>query len=528
MKSSAFKTLALLLIALAILPILYFPISIDHAIYLRGGQTILEGNKLFADYLDIKPPFVEYLFAFKILLSGSSEISLRIFDLIWQSVTIAFLMYTVFKRMGDPLAAWSCGFIYALLYSTLGFSQSMQCETLAASGFVLLLYLHSVEDTSRLSLILRGICIGWVMGFKYTFGIILPVIFFYDLLKGDSFKTLFKNYSIIIASSFFMLALMLSPLFDAETRGGYAQILQYLSVYATFPPMDANGIRYILKATSGFYSDRFSLFFIVLTIAGCAQIFKNGKEYQSTQKKSLLILCCFMVMGLLFSAFVERKVNPYHFSRTYIPLSILAGVGAAGFLRATRYYYREVFKRKYPGLLRYFIVIPAVIFILLFSPFPRWIKLLGLPVDYYTNTAAYDKNFDGTDNAVARTQHKAVAAYILTYKQPLERTFVMSVATSVIYYLMNERPISKFVNPQFYFSYGCLEAWRMDARRELEKITWLVVQSNDHQPFLNGHYRSSWESLQQDSLLYPYVRDSFKSVDTIGNFYIFKRTFLKP
>jgi 4-amino-4-deoxy-L-arabinose transferase-like glycosyltransferase len=513
----------LALIILAFVPILYFPISIHHAIYTRGAESILEGSKPYADFVDIKPPFIYYLFAFKISLFGSGEMSLRIFDLLWQAITLTLLIFTVFKRTGDRLAAWSTGIIYAILYSTLGFSESMQCETLSAWGFILILYFHSADIGTKRTLSFTGACIGWVMGFKYTFGIILPVLFLFDLLKGYSFKELTARYMWIGFSTAAGFSLMLSPLLDGEIRAGYDQVLQYLAVYATFPPFDLNTVRFILKATTSFYSDRFSLFFVILTAIGVLRIFKNRTKNWATPENRLLILSCFFVMALLLSAFIERKVNPYHLSRTYIPLSVLAGIGAAGLLRGARRFKNILLKENTLFAKHYLAAGLGIFFILLFSPVLRWVKLMQLPLLYHTNTTEYNKAFDSQDNAVNRTQHKAVADYLLKNRAPGERTFAMSVAASTIYYFMDERPVTKFANPQFYFSYGCLEAWRQDARRELDSTTWLVVQHTDHQPFLNGHWRSSWESLQQDPLLYPPVKNSFTAVDTIGYFYIFKR-----
>jgi hypothetical protein len=52
------------IIIVLLLPTLAFPLSSDLSIFMMMGDYILEGKTIYQDFVDIKPPFLYYVFAF--------------------------------------------------------------------------------------------------------------------------------------------------------------------------------------------------------------------------------------------------------------------------------------------------------------------------------------------------------------------------------------------------------------------------------------------------------------------------------
>ena len=81
-----------LTLMLLLAPILFFPIATDTAIFIQAGKIITHGGLPYVDFIDIKPPFIYYIFAFIYSIFGNSEIGIRLFDFIIQTLT-ATLIY---------------------------------------------------------------------------------------------------------------------------------------------------------------------------------------------------------------------------------------------------------------------------------------------------------------------------------------------------------------------------------------------------------------------------------------------------
>ena len=121
------------------------------------------------------------------------------------------------------------------------------------------------------------------------------------------------------------------------------------------------------------------------------------------------------------------------------------------------------------------------------------------------------------------SQQKEIARIINSKRKPGEKVFVMSIGASSVYNFLKIKNASKFAHSQFYFGNGVPESWLNEARQEVFKTTWLVVQLSDGHPALNGHWRSSFQSLQRDSILWNYVEDHFTHTDSTQEFYIFRQ-----
>jgi len=115
----------------------------------------------------------------------------------------------------------------------------MQCESFAGLAIIWIFYLHRREQ-SFLKALITGLLIGFCIGLKYTFGIILVALFAHDLIaKQNSIPTLIRHYSLGAAGMIIALSAIFYFLFLGFAQQ-YFDFLQYTSAYASFPPFDSS------------------------------------------------------------------------------------------------------------------------------------------------------------------------------------------------------------------------------------------------------------------------------------------------
>ena len=56
-------------------PILFFPIATDTAIFIQAGKIIAHGGLPYVDFIDIKPPFIYFIFAFSISIINTAIVT---------------------------------------------------------------------------------------------------------------------------------------------------------------------------------------------------------------------------------------------------------------------------------------------------------------------------------------------------------------------------------------------------------------------------------------------------------------------
>ncbi len=127
---------------LLLIPSLFFPMFCDIAIFIEAGKTINSGGKIYVDYIDLKQPGFCYFFAFITKIFGYSEIGIRIFSFIWQSITLLLLNYFINRQFKDKKLSSISLLVYSLSYVELGYGSSISPETFL--GVVYLMYIYLV------------------------------------------------------------------------------------------------------------------------------------------------------------------------------------------------------------------------------------------------------------------------------------------------------------------------------------------------------------------------------------------------
>lgn len=508
--------LILLFLTLILVPALFLPFGIDQCTFIRGSELLFSGGKLYADYFDQKPPLLFVLYGLGGVLFGKSDIGYRFFDFLWQLFTVFSLLYcaqrlTHNKRIGILAAS-----AYAILYCSMGHSEIMECESFIAPALVWLIYLTCKENSGSITiLLLRGALVGFCFGLKFTFGLILPVIFLWELLenrKGLTGRIVFITIGFLISATG-----SLWIFFDAEVFNGYLRVLEYTRAYSSQPPFNLEFIRTALQQIGHFFGDNISLTITVTSALGVEVSLRTYSTDDKIQSGRFARISIFLFFALMLSLVIERKFVPYHYLRLYIPISILASIGLAhfiGFVQKNWISFQPNWK---------FILTVFCFFALLMSPLPRCMKNTRAGLLYFSSNGNEWVTFQSkNDPARVVEDTKNISTYIRSSPKK-GRTFAIATAASYLYRQMDERPFSKFSMPMYYYATVIPKGAYQEMFEEVKQAHWLILQTNDVHPTLYGHTKSSWECVRQDSVMFDYLIANFTKVKEIGAFYIFER-----
>ncbi len=498
-------------------PTVFFHVSSDLAIFVRGGEVLASGGALYVDFVDLKPPLIYFIFAPIAMISGDSEIALRLFDLALQLFTALSIYFLVRKKV-DVTSAVVASLIYSMSYAALNFNQTMQSGSFAAAVFVAVLIFETRADEKGRSadFALSGIMIGLLIGLKFTLGAIVFAFLFCDIfsrrkrLKDFLRDNTYRSIGCLgaLAATFF------SVLINPGTRAGFVNVLDYLSVYSQFPPADLNLIVSLIDKGSIFFGAHYSLLATALLAIGLYKYFKLERGSRETAFLDLVVVSA----GFLFiSIIIEKKMHSYHFLRIYPALAILAGIGIKPALEAISKFLKR-------GAWAAIALVFISGFALIYGPAARWLGAVRYPVYFFTDRDAYDSlNYDPESSAVLRPEHLEVAEYLNSQAEPFETISIVSVGSKEIYFFLDNKNLTRFSQSCFVLGVFPIEDWREDFVADLQTSDWIVVQENDVHTYIFGHEMSSYEALQNYPKAYKILDEHFKEVERIGNFIVFKR-----
>ena len=88
-------------------PITSFTSTSDLAMFLQGAKTILEGGKIYVDFIDIKPPIAYYSMVPVYLITHFDNQSVRILEFLIHSLTGIWLGLYLYKKVNFRIALFS-------------------------------------------------------------------------------------------------------------------------------------------------------------------------------------------------------------------------------------------------------------------------------------------------------------------------------------------------------------------------------------------------------------------------------------
>lgn len=512
-----------ILIGLLMLPIVFFPLGVDQVFFLQGGEVIAHGGRMYVDYVDTKSPMIYYLFAGVYAVFGRSEIGVRSFELLWQLTTIAVLIVFLRRTFRNDIFAYSAAGIYALLYTLPGYALTLEGESLVAPLLVLLLWIQLSQKQTMALMVARGLVCALIIGCKYTFGIVIVAVLLYDVFSGTwSWRQLLRRSGASCLGLIAGLGVIFSPLIDSTTLAGFLEVGNFTKAYADIPRLSTDLIQVILKTTAEYFADKISLSVLGLIFVGVMVSDRKGlPETTANRLRSVQVMSILLGVVLLVSVVVERKCIFYHYSRLSVPMAISAGLGMMLVYQWLHLHWKAlVFSRKV-------LIVLAFGTALVFSPFMRWLKYAPLPVKYALGGERYRAHLVSmSDPEYSPLTPGAIRDVLYTSDappSPTNRIFVMGLNANVVSYTLNQTPICKVNSTACYYGIGSPKAWKDEMWKEVKQAGWLVIEYTDRGYIINGHHRTTWESVQQDHELKDYLRANFDSTATIGGYYLYKR-----
>lgn len=501
---------------LILLPLLFFPLSGDLALFLSSIRVMDAGGLPYKDLIDIKPPLLFYLFQTMTKVFGMGEYGVRLFDFIIQTITISLLYITILKATNKKLPAFMSGILYSFAYIVLNFNNTTQIESLLGICLIPVIYAQVFHREKYWIYFPLAFIIGIFTGMKYTLGIILAAMLADDAIFFRlSYKSLIKKYSIAASGFTLAFAIGLLPYSNPEILQGFREMSNYFSFYAKQPAINEISIKYMLVNLTNYFGDVQSIFLFTLFLVGTAFMIKSLKD--KNELNDTLRITFLLIFALLFACFVERKLFIYHLSRINSAFAIFWAIGAYTIINYIRT--NSLLTDKFAK----FSIVAISLFYIPLSPIPRWTQIVQLPILYYSNPAEYDNKFNNPQSeSILRVQHKQVAEYINQRIKFGDKVINASTGSSMLTYLFRTNNLSKFCQSSYYVFPQASAKHINDFAQELREAKYLVAQTNDCHFHINGFQLSTYERIIQIPQIKQTI-DSLYTLDTtIGNFKIFK------
>jgi len=277
--------------------------------------------------------------------------------------------------------------------------------------------------------------------------------------------------------------------------------------------MNLSGITIALKSIGEFAGDNYSLFLIFPLFWGIYFLLINKKN-NKIKHISLFIINLMFFLGI--SIVYENKYIPYHFSRLYIPLSILIGFGLYDIINQTLLVLKKL------GFYERLICLILIITLLILSPLPRTINQFRLPYFYFKNSSKYTEQFSNFSNITNIDLFvKETADYLNPRIKSTEKVLIIATGVSTMRSKINSDNFSKFGQSCYYLSSYSPKVWKDDFKNELLNSNWLVVNTNDSQPIIFNNNRSSFESINFNIDFRDILNTRYDFLQSYGAFRIY-------
>ena len=315
----------LLFVALVRLP---DPIMDDQALFLLGAKALAQGDALYRDFWDLKPPGVFLWYWLAGSLFGYTEIGLHIFDLLWMTIACALLAGAVAPSSGVLRATWTGLAMLAMYLLALDewFWGQVEAAVLLPLTLVFL-GLVRLQVSSRPSIwaCAAGFGAGTALVFKPYLGLILAALMLTWLLWGSKRK---RRHLLLIGASAAVPILALSVWF--VTKGAWFEAFETLvlvpvQLATASSPHHRLGL---LLWNVGHFLEHL-LPFVVVGIVGLIISVRDLKgDGPSREQQFLLRLSIAWGIGALAAILIQvRSYWSHHF---LLMLPVLAVMGVHG------------------------------------------------------------------------------------------------------------------------------------------------------------------------------------------------------
>ncbi len=316
-----------LALVLAALPTLLYPLTRDQGIYAYIADLMLQGGAPFRDAWELKPPAVYFAYSLAFLLFGRSELSVRIFDVLYALLSAAAVGALAWEAYRDrriaALSAWLYAFSY---YFSVHFHAMATPEAFMAPWLVTCMsgMLYSVRKKSIWALLAGGACAGVVFWFKPTAGLPIAAMlaWTYGQMRREHWgqAQVWRGMGAFVAGG----AIGLLPMCLYLYNNGLRELLEIWSAYGTGAYLEAGGL---VRGESLFAALDVMLryardweWMVLLTAAGAVSALAWRRRNRNGEA-----LVVFLVSALV-ATMVQAKLFEYHWIPILAPAAVLAAM----------------------------------------------------------------------------------------------------------------------------------------------------------------------------------------------------------
>jgi hypothetical protein len=468
---------------------LTYPFGRDQAFYAYAGKLLLEGKMSYLHVFDLKPPGSHLFFAFGQMLFGESMFNIRVFDIIWQSLTAFVIFMISFRLTGKKSLSYISSFIYLLLYFRQDYWHTLQADGMLnlPIAVAVLLLISSYDLHSFLKIFFAGVMFACALMFKYTLVLFLPLALICLILSDKELKSIkFKNIGIFllgvvvlcgVTAAWYSMTGALKDLIDIQ----FGQTSQYTK------------IAYETESGEFIYKNIFRLFtysvyspLIWFSFAGFLMLFIKKK----LRYPHFLILV--WVLSSLFSLIVQWKFYHYHF------LVIIAGLSVGGvlFVSVILDHLKES-KRKAAVIV--FAIILAGFILYAAKPYGEsYGTLFSFVSGKETLKETYIKNGFTSDSVFMISKTLNAVDFVNQNSTITDKVFVWGY-DPLVYYLTGRECVSRFVYHVPLLWKAENTAFRNEFMAEVNKTNpkLIIVASNDPIYTISGYNEDSKQLLER-------------------------------
>ncbi len=513
-------------------PTLLFPFGKDQGEYAYIGAAFLNGEVIYKDVFNVKPPMTHWLHAAATIIFGPYMSAIRILDFLWQ-LGAALCLFGIGKTLWRW---WGWGLLTAVFY-TIAYYHTDFWHTAQTDGFinfpitlsVLLVIQETIGRERRTGNRTRnwpwigaGLLVGLAVLLKYPIGLMLPVL---GLLYWLGNKERRKRPIILIIAGFTLPLLLF--VIGLTVRGALDDFLQiqlgYIPEYnAGFVTAD-NYLAFSWQIFSQVVKNQLylQLFLGVLGLGILVMAIQRPKN-------RLLWLIPFWGFAALLHLVIQNKYYPYHALPLLAPLALFV----------TYFFQRisAVLTKQWPGA-RYVIAGSAALLLGLMmfssaSPYyhgdlsERYRPLMEIVEGEMALREYYQQDIFGAYGwpVFSSRANLEVADYLFSHSQPDDEVFIWAFEPS-IYFLAQRQTASRFIyNFPLYGQF----AWPEFRQQVVAELTAappqvILVANGDAQPWLTGTEADSAAALRDFPELNDFVNEQYELDTNIAQFSIYQR-----
>jgi 4-amino-4-deoxy-L-arabinose transferase-like glycosyltransferase len=467
------------------LPTLIIPFSSDNAWFALGARTLLDGDQLYSDYWDQKPPMIYFVYALPFALVGEHMEAVRALDLLNTLAVMAVLFALGRRLFGERSGVFAAG-LYGFTYlAWTGVDGLGETESFLSLPLLLAVLLYRADDRPG-SVAWRALASGVLLGVAFAFKtsvalFVLALPLAELLLRGESWTKQGAISRLALAAMGFLVVQIALTLYLAVVGalGDFIDIQRNYSLpyssYRWAPASSSPHVRFLLQATAERVRD--TPFLVVPAVT--ALFFAL---HEARHARAVYYLAALAGLGVL-SIWWQGKMFRYHW---LIMLPLLAPLAGYTLDRALALFALLPGQRMFAAVA----VLSFGMVALAFQP------LLNVYDNYRTLISYVDGSIDRRDVEARyvplyRENHELVD-YVRSNGDDDDVLFIWGVWPTA-YFWLDHPLLDRFIVNSGLRADWSPEDWRIEFMADMlaDPPRFFAVARGDNQPWLNGNSETS-------------------------------------